>query len=181
MHISWDILYVIAKLSILQINVKSKLVTLTIISTSFMVPLQIMPSFTSWHILHLQLQLSRKYDNTHCLVFKEKPILSIYTINIHVSSKAPHSELFQLSLSLAVKQIWKWNDIKHWYIQSDHEYIDKLEKDIEVYQFRRSIMLQSKTIRLRHATIAMRQNLISDEFSLDLFLAANQANIPTYI
>ena len=27
----------------------------------------------------------------------------------------------------------------------------------------------------------MRQNLISDDFSLDLFLLANHANVPTYI
>ena len=38
-----------------------------------------------------------------------------------------------------------------------------------------------QTNKTRHSTIAMRQNLISDDFSLDLILLANHANVPTYI
>ena len=38
-----------------------------------------------------------------------------------------------------------------------------------------------QTNKTRHSTIAIRQNLISDDFSLDLFLVANHADIPIYM
>ena len=70
------------------------------------------------------------------------------------------------------------NNTKH--IQSIHEYIDRLGKRHWGILAVQKHNVTEQTNKTRHSTIAMRQNLISDDFSLDLLLLANHANIATY-
>ena len=63
------------------------------------------------------------------------------------------------------------NSWVHWQTWKRHWGILAVQKHNETEQ----------TNKTWHSTIAMRQNLISDDFSLDLFLLANHANIPPYI
>ena len=97
--------------------------------------------------------------NKDILSYLILPDTHMWKIPLFCCQKQQHKTLIHTVSSWVHWQTWK----RHWGI-ADQKY-----------------NVTEQTNKTRHSTIAMRQNMISDYFSLDLFLVANHANIPTYI
>ena len=110
----------------------------------------------------------------HILEIVEKAIDSHNLILLNVSVHTRFDSYHQTSSFFIVQKQHKTHTVNswvHWQTWKRHWGILAVQKH----------NVTEQTNKTRHSTIAMRQNLISDDFSLNLFLLANHANIPTYI
>ena len=110
----------------------------------------------------------------HILEIVEKSIDSHNLILLNDSVHTRFDSYHQTSSLFIVQKQHKTHTVNswvHWQTWKRHWRILAVQKH----------NVTEQTNKTRHSTIAMRQNLISDDFSLDLFLLANHANIPTYI